>query len=153
MRWIVKSKKDTPLNQIMQFIDEWGFDTPLVITVDEYNEKRSKSQNGLCHLWYRVIAHWLKANDFHYIDANTGKKIYNTEKHVKETLKKEILGVQTLVDRFGDVKEFTIDTSDLSKAETHHFMNRIYEKFYTVGLILPVPEDSVYQKLEDKQNA
>jgi hypothetical protein len=32
------------------------------------------------------------------------------------------------------------------------YMNKLYQRCLDIGLILPIPEDSEYQKLLDKQN-
>ena len=164
MHWKLTSNQQLPLNQLMKAINEWDFNVPLVIKLEKYSEKRSLSQNALCHLWYRIITQWLEARNIYYAeyydyededaDPNYVPETYPyDEDTVKEMLKKEILGVRRIVCSDGSISEFIKSTSKLSKGEMHHFMNRIYEKFYNVGLILPVPEDSVYQKLEDKQNA
>lgn len=164
MHWKLTSNQQLPLNQLMRAINEWDFTVPLVIKLEKYSEKRSKAQNDLCHKWYRIIAQWLTARGIYYTeyydykaedaDPNYIPKTYPYDEDVvKEVLKAEILGVKKIVDTNGNVREVSKNTSKISVGETQYYMNRIYQKFFNLGLILPVPDDSQYQKLEDKQNA
>lgn len=152
MRWIVKRKQDAPLNQIMRFIDEWGFDAPLVIKAEVHNEKRSLSQNALSHVWYKAICDYVNAKGYRLINVDTGEEIPYTPDDVKQEMKRQILGVKRL--RHKDrIIEKVQSTSKLTTGEMHDYMNKLYHKCLNLGLILPIPEGSQYQKLEDKQNA
>lgn len=152
MRWIVKRKQDAPLNQIMKFIDEWGFDTPLVIKAEVHNEKRSLSQNALSHVWYKAICDHVNSKGYALIDVDTGEAVPYTPDDVKQEMKRQILGVKKL--RHKDrIIEKVPSTSKLTAGEMHDYMNKLYHRCLNLGLILPIPEESQYQKLEDKQNA
>lgn len=152
MRWIVKNKNDAPLNQIMRFIDEWGFDAPLVIKAEVYNEKRTLSQNALSHVWYKVICEHVNSKGYSLINVDTGEAIPFTPDDVKEEMKRQILGVKKFKHR-DRIIEKVPSTSKLKTGEMHDYMNKLYHRCLGLGLILPIPEDSQYQKLEDKQNA
>jgi hypothetical protein len=143
--------------------EEWD-DFPAIIELKPMGEDRSLSQNALCHKWYRIIAQNLNARGVRYTeyydyeaeDANpdyTPETRDYDEELVKEVLKFEVLGTIKIKRSNGKIIEVSKSTSNLSKGETQFYMNRVYEKAYNLGIILPIPEDSQYQKLEDKQNA
>jgi hypothetical protein len=152
MHWKLTSNKQLPLNQLMKAINEWDFTVPLVIKLEKYNEKRSLSQNALSHVWYKVICDYVTRKGYALIDEDTGEQIPFTPDDIKQEVKKQILGVQRLNDR-GRIIEKVRSTSKLSTGEMYDYMNKLYHRCLSIGLILPIPEDSQYQKLEDKQNA
>ena len=130
--------------------DEWD-DFPAIIELKAMGDKRSQSQNALSHVWYKVICDHVSAKGYGFIDVDSGEKIPFTPEDIKDQMKKQILGVQKL--RYKDeIIEKVPNTSKLSKGDMCDYMNKLYQRCLDIGLILPIPEDSEYQKLLDKQN-
>lgn len=130
--------------------EEWN-EFPAIIEIKPMEEKRSQSQNALSHVWYKVICDHVTSKGYGFIDVDTGEKINFTPDDIKDQMKRQILGVKKL-----KYKDETIEkvpkTSKLSKGEMVDYMNKLYQRCLDIGLILPIPEDSEYRKLLDKQN-
>ena len=130
--------------------EEWG-DFPAIIELKAMGDKRTKSQNDLSHVWYKVICDDVTSKGYGFIDVDSGEKIPFTPEDIKLQMKKQILGVKKLEYK-GEITEKVPKTSKLSKGEMVDYMNKLYQRCLDIGLILPIPEDSEYRKLLDKQN-
>lgn len=130
--------------------EEWH-DFPALIEIRHIEEKRTRSQNNLAEVWYKVVCDHVTAKGYGFIDVDTGEKIPFTPEDIKLQMKKQILGVKKLKYK-GEIIEKVPKTSKLSKGEMVDYMNKLYQRCLDIGLILPIPEDSEYRKLLDKQN-
>ena len=130
--------------------DEWD-DFPAIIELKPMGENRSLSQNALSHVWYKAICNHINSKGYGFVDVDTGEKIPFTSDDIKLEMKKQILGARRLEYK-GKITEKVPSTSKLSKAEMVDYMNKLYQRCLDIGLILPIPDDSEYQKLLDKQN-
>lgn len=130
--------------------EDWD-DFPAIIELKPMGDKRSQSQNALSHVWYKVICDHVSAKGYGFTDMDSGEKIPFTPDDIKLEMKKQILGVRRLEHK-GKITEKVPKTSKLSKGDMCDYMNKLYQRCLDIGLILPIPEDSEYQKLLDKQN-
>jgi hypothetical protein len=130
--------------------EEWN-DFPAIIELKKMEDKRSLCQNSLAEVWYKVICNDVISKGYHFTDPDTGEKIPFTPEDIKYQMKKQILGSQRL-EYNGEIIEKVPETSKLSKGAMVDYMNKLYHRCLDIGLILPIPEDSEYQKLLDKQN-
>ena len=130
--------------------EEWD-DFPAIIELKPMGENRSLSQNALSHVWYKAICSHINSKGYVFVDVDTGEKIPFTSDDIKLEMKKQILGVRRLEYK-GKITEKVPSTSKLSKGAMVDYMNKLYQRCLDIGLILPIPDDSEYQKLLDKQN-
>lgn len=130
--------------------EDWN-EYPALIEIKPMEEKRTQSQNALSHVWYKVICDHVSAKGYGFIDVDTGEKIPFTPDDIKLQMKKQILGFKKLKYK-DEIIEKVPKTSKLTKGEMVDYMNKLYQRCLDIGLILPIPEDSEYRKLLDKQN-
>ena len=105
----------------------------------------------MAEVWYKAICSYVISKGYTCFDEDTGEEIPLEPEDIKLRMKKEILGYKRVRIK-GEVTEKVPKTSKLPKGEMYDYMNKLYHKWFDLGLILPVPEDSDYRKLQDKQN-
>lgn len=117
------------------------------VDIRPWRDTRSLPQNSLFHQWCAVISQELQRR---------GGKEYTPE-YVKEALKASFLGSEVVERKnvlTGEMvtTEEIRHTSDLDKGEMHFFMERVWHWCLNVlGVILPTPDGSEYQKLQSEQ--
>lgn len=118
------------------------------VTVKEWREKRSLSQNALMHQWFSKLSDYL---------ISKGRKDCSPA-WVKDAMKHTFLGyemqqkVNVLTGEAMTVSELK-RTSKLDVGDMTHFMNKVYKWSMDIGLLLPIPEDSEYAQLMKKQES
>lgn len=116
------------------------------VTVKEWREKRSISQNNLVHKWFGHIS------DYLILKGREGC----SEGWVKDAMKHTFLGyemktkVNVLTGEKTTVSELK-HTSELDVGDMTHFMNKVYKWAMDIGCLLPIPEDSEYAQLMRRQ--
>ena len=117
------------------------------IKIVGWRDARSKSQNALFHKWCNELSIYL---------IKSGRKT-NDFKFCKRLLKSTFLGYEHIEYTNALTGEVTIKeelrhTSELDVGEMHQFMNECYHWCFSIGLVLPIPDDCIYRDLMDKQN-
>lgn len=118
---------------------------------------RSLSQNALYWVWIPTIRDYLNKTKPQMTDEN-GNTYYPddyTEDETHVIVKKLFLGVEPAIMK-GDevfVSEQVRSTKKLSKGEMFDFMQKIHHWMVSRDVYLPLPEDSVYMELMNKQVA
>lgn len=117
------------------------------LTVKEWKESRSLSQNALQHVIYQDIAKYLIKN---------GRTDCNKD-WVKLMLKNKYLGweVKTITDVVtGEVcqREFLKETKKLDTGEAYHYTTQIIEWAESIGCRINIPEKCEYRTLTEQQN-
>ena len=108
------------------------------ISIKEWREKRSISQNSLYWLWMGELEKTADVMGVKYKSdawAEVFKDAYCPSKSIETP--------------FG-IKE-TKSTTKLDTGEMHYYLNQIHAYCMQYGWVLPVPEDSEYNKLINEQ--
>lgn len=116
------------------------------VSVKEWRESRSLSQNGLQHMIYGDISKYLIKN---------GRGEWTPE-YVKMNLKSKFLGweVARVVDVVtGEIaeKEVLRSTKDLDTGEAYHYTTQIIDWADSINCPIRVPQDCEYNKLTERQ--
>ncbi|MDP8184381.1 hypothetical protein [Phocoenobacter skyensis] len=116
------------------------------ITIREWREKRSISQNSLSHMWYKEMS-----------DVFIKKNPKYTPEKVKDMMKNTFLGWEEKEYINAITKEITIKselrhTSDLDVGEMKFYLDQVYDWALDLGISLTIPENSEYMELQRKQN-
>jgi hypothetical protein len=120
---------------------------PFRLSVKEWRESRSISQNNLFHKWVGELSKYLIA----------GGRKDSSPKFCKELFKHTFLGYEQVERVNAKTGERAVisslkNTSDCDTGEMTHFMNKCYEWCVSIGLLLTIPEDSEFYKLMEYQN-
>lgn len=131
---------ESALPFLMKRIQEWDYTVPLCIKLEKYDDGRSLSQNALFHVWCSELS------------KEFIKKVPTaTKENMKLMLKQRFLGTydvkvgKTVIE--GQVKS----SSKLTKGEMVHFMDNVYHWARDNGVLLKVPHDSEYARLQNQQ--
>jgi hypothetical protein len=122
-------------NSIGLFIAElWKLDLTKTyrVTIVQWRENRSNSQNSLYWKWMAELAKQARVNGQEFF-----KKYYCPDKLIDMPL-----GEASLVK----------STTELDTGEMHHYLNKIQAWCMSEGYALTIPENSEYQQLLDKQD-
>lgn len=116
------------------------------VTIKEYKESRSLSQNALFHKWVNELSAYL---------IKGGRKDSSPE-FCKDLLKHTFLGYEQLERVNAKTGErVTVSqlkrTSSLDLGEMTFFMNKCYAWCVDIGLLLTIPHDSEYARLMEQQ--
>ena len=138
----INNQKDgeSALPFLMKRIQEWDYTVPLCIKLEKYDDGRSLSQNALFHVWCADLS-----------KAFIKKVPTATKDNMKLMLKQRFLGTydvkvgKTFIE--GQVKS----SSKLNKGEMVHFMDNVYHWARDNGVLLKVPHDSEYARLQNQQ--
>lgn len=119
----------------------------LRLSLAEWKEKRSLSQNALQHVIYGDVSKYLISH---------GRTDWTPEK-VKESLKNKYLGWESreFVDvETGEVKtrEVLRSTAKLDKGESCHYTTQIIEWAASIGFEVRIPAKCEYRDLMERQN-
>ena len=133
---------ESALPFLMKRIQEWDFTVPLCIKLEKYDDGRSLSQNALFHVWCADLS-----------KAFIEKIPTATKENMKLMLKQRFLGTydvkvgKTVIE--GQVKS----SSKLTKGEMVYFMDNVYYWARDNGVLLKVPHDSEYARLQNQQES
>ena len=138
----INNQKDgeSALPFLMKRIQEWDYTVPLCIKLEKYDDGRSLSQNALFHVRCADLS-----------KAFIKKVPTATKENMKLMLKQRFLGTydvkvgKTFIE--GQVKS----SSKLNKGEMVHFMDNVYHWARDNGVLLKVPHDSEYARLQNQQ--
>ena len=138
----INNQKDgeSALPFLMKRIQEWDYTVPLCIKLEKYDDGRSLSQNALFHVWCADLS-----------KAFIEKIPTATKENMKLMLKQRFLGTydvkvgKTVIE--GQVKS----SSKLAKGEMVYFMDNVYHWARDNGVLLKVPHDSEYARLQNQQ--
>lgn len=113
------------------------------LSVKEWRNKRSLTSNALAHKWFSEISAYL---------ISKGRKDCSPE-WVKDAMKHTFLGYEQVhcVDVVSGERhqiEALRHTSGLDAGDMHLFMNLVYAWCVDIGLLLTIPEDSEYRKIQ-----
>jgi hypothetical protein len=131
---------ESALPFLMKRIQEWDYTVPLCIKLEKYDDGRSLSQNALFHVWCADLS-----------KAFIEKIPTATKENMKLMLKQRFLGTydvkvgKTVIE--GQVKS----SSKLTKGEMVYFMDNVYHWARDNGVLLKVPHDSEYARLQNQQ--
>lgn len=115
-------------------------DTDLTVEVRQYKKTRSLNQNALYWIWLKKISESLIPHD-----GKCDPDIWH------EYFKLQFCPVKVVrIPQGNPINKRS--TSILDKGEMQYYMNLIYQWSVNSGLLLPVPENSEYMRLESKQN-
>lgn len=137
-------------------IEKWDFTKPVRIETKPYNEKQTRSQRALMHIWFRDIAKHFEKSGFMYdVNSQNDKPAeYKplSEDDVKLMLKKLYLGTEDIVRG-----KFTLEgqlrrTSNLDIGEQTVFLDEIYYWGHEKGIDLKIPAESDYMKYKGMNN-
>jgi hypothetical protein len=139
--WVIRDKKDAPrvVGDLLNWVDEWDFNHPLVIKQGKYTNPRSLSQNALVHTWFSVMA------------KHFSKKVEVDAEQMKLLMKNKFLGTEDVVVGSTVIEGQLKRTSKLTKGEMTYFMDLVYEWAVDHGVNLPIPADSEYMKTMHSQ--
>jgi len=117
------------------------------VSIKEWRESRSLSQNALFHVWVGKLSEYLISKGRCKAD----------KKFSKDLLKHTFLGYEDseMVNALtGEISIASLlkKTSDLDVGEMTHFMDKCYSWCLGIGLMLPIPENSEYNQLINQQN-
>ena len=133
------------LPSILKRIEGWDFTAPLVVKVQKYENPRSTSQNALSHVWYKEIAVKM-AKKGHKVEYGKPEDVW------KLFLKQRFLGVESYsIGEKVNIAEQIKSTSKLTKGEMLHFLDKVYHWAEKQKILLPIPADSEYAELLNKQ--
>lgn len=139
--WLIKSKDQIleRLQYFKQFLeDEWNWEHPVVWEPKRYQNKRTRDQNSLVHLWFRELA-----NHF----AARGADI--DEERMKELMVYQFLGTSDIQINRTTIPGQLRKTSDLDKGEMQEFMDKVLAWGLDHGVKMTVPGDSEYMRLKE----
>lgn len=131
---------------IIKRLESWDYkDHPAVVRLEKYVNPASRSQENLFHAWVRILADkWCAAE---------GKKATKDEfEFTKIFLKNKFLGVANFSFNSTSFKNQVKSITKLNKGEMCFFMDQIKEMAAEKGIYLPVPDDSEYFALKQKQD-
>ncbi len=136
-------------DDLIRYLSDFEFEKPVEINIKPFKGKRSLNQNALFHKWCEVLSKYL---------ISRGRYDWDFEK-TKYNLKGTFLGWDEIeqVDMRTGERRVTYEpkhTSDQSVEDMFFFMEKVY--FWVLnelGLALPIPDDSEFKSLQDKQNA
>lgn len=138
----INNQKDgeSALPFLMKRIQEWDYTVPLCIKLEKYDDGRSLSQNALFHKWCDDLS-----------KAFIKKIPTATKDNIKLMLKQRFLGTydvqvgNTFIE--GQIKS----TAKLTKGEMVHFMDNVYHWARDHDILLKVPHESEYARLQNQQ--
>ena len=117
------------------------------VTIKEWRENRSLSQNALQHVIYETVSKYLISKG----------RVEWTEEKVKQSLKSKFLGWEQT--EFVDVvtgeitvKETLMETSKLDVGEAFHYTTQIIEWSESIGCEIKIPAKCEYRELMEMQN-
>lgn len=133
------------ITEITKLIQQTGKDYR--VTIKEWKESRSLSQNNFQHVIYQDISKYLIANG--RIDCD--------KDWVKLMLKNKFLGwdVTNITDIVtGEVtqKETIKETKKLDTGEAYHYTTQIIEWAESIGCRIKIPAKCEYRDLMERQN-
>lgn len=114
---------------------------------------RTLSQNSLYWLWMSQLADHFNGTTVTYYDEELGKEMTEivncTKDDFHDRMRKQFLGTKQ-TKRVGTmlIPGQLKSTSDLSKGEMFHYMERIDMYWARFGVLLVTPDDSVYAQLK-----
>jgi len=113
------------------------------VSVKEWRDSRSVSQNALQHKWYKEISEFM---------ISKGREF--SAEAAKDSMKHTFLGYtqKVMVDvTTGERTEISElrGTKALDKGEAKYYMDLIYSFWIDKGLFLTIPENSIYKGLGD----
>lgn len=118
----------------------------LRITVKEWRERRSLSQNALQHVIYKTVSEYL---------VDRGRDW--SEERVKKALKYKFLG--EYIEEITDVETGEIierrelrSTAKLDRGEAYHYTTQIIEWAESIGCEIKIPAKCEYRELMEQQN-
>ena len=119
-----------------------GSDKSWRVTIVEWREKRSLSQNNLLWMWLAEID---KQNPLTLVNSSyTGAELWH------EVMKKYYCPPSIISN--GDTEMEVVSTKMLDKGQMHHYLTQIEHWAMNRGFKLTIPIDSEYMKLLDEQN-
>lgn len=137
-----KRESEDRLPFLLKRIEAWDYSAPLVVKLEPYKDPRSLSQNALFHVWCAELS-----------KAFIKKVPTATKENMKMMMKQRFLGTydiqvgKTVIE--GQVKS----SSKLTKGEMVHFMDNVYHWARDNGVLLKVPHDSEYARLQNQQES
>ena len=139
--WVIRDRQDAPrvIGDLLNWVEQWDFNYPLVIKPGKYTNPRSLSQNALVHTWFSVMA------------KHFSQKVRVDAEQMKLLMKNKFLGTEDVVVGSTVIEGQLKQTSKLTKGEMNYFMNQIHEWAADHGVNLPIPADSEYMKLMEAQ--
>jgi len=131
---------------IIKRLEQWDYsDHPAALRIERYVDPATRSQENLFHAWVRILANkWCAPKD----------KKATTEQFefTKIFLKNKFLGVASFSFNETSFTDQVKSITKLSKGEMCYFMDQIKEMAGSKGIHLPVPDDSEYFALKQKQD-
>ena len=127
------------IGSLLGWLDEWDFESPLVIKPSKYTNPRSLSQNALLHTWFNAMA------------KHFSQKVEVDADQMKLLMKSKFLGTEDVIVGKTVIEGQLKQTSKLTKGEMNYFMDRVHEWAADHGVNLPIPADSEYMKLMEAQ--
>jgi len=117
------------------------------VSVKEWREKRSLSQNSFQHVIYAELSKCLIGRN--YPEWN--------EKKVKENLKNKFLGwidkeFTDIVTGEVTIKSELVSTSGLDVGDAYHYTTQIIEWSESIGCHIKIPAKCEYRDLQEKQD-
>lgn len=116
----------------------WAFESaPAEITVRQYQDKRTRSQNNLYWRWLGVLAQELSSS----AAAHSKDDMHDLMRH-------KFLGYEDV--QIGDelVSRLT-STTQLQKQEMSEYMQKVEAWATDMGVLLPIPADNEYAKYRE----
>ena len=134
---------------VLQFISKMVTESGKTyrVSIKEWRDSRSLSQNALSHKWYGELSVYL---------INKGRKDSNPE-FCKDLMKHTFLGyeVRVMTDAITGVKTEVSQlkhTSGLDTGEMYHFMCLVDNWAVSIGCMLTVPDGSQYAALKANEH-
>ena len=148
-KWIIKSQDDVGRvlgNMIGTVIDNWT-EGPYQVVVEPYVYARTIPQNNLYWKWMGVVVDWMRSRGSDVAnDEDTAKR------HASAFFQERFLGTETPKVGKWECDPQLISTKSLSTGDMFSYMEKVHAWCMNAGLTLPVPEESQYKKLRDKND-
>lgn len=149
--FVIKSKEDIPT--LIHHLYSLPADIPLSVDVKEYKVKRTIDQNALMHKWFDEISEWRIEEGWEppqVPKVGTTGKFYKPSELMKEFFKNKFLPTVEIDIAPGHSITRKVSTTDLDTGECSHFMQQIESYCAERGIILTIPENSQYYKIQKK---
>lgn len=148
-KWIIKSQDDVGRvlgNMIGTVTDNW-LEGPYQVTVEPYIYARTIPQNDLYWLWMGVVVKWLRSRG-----DKVAKDDKTAKRHASAFFQERFLGTETPEIGRWECQAQLISTKSLGVGEMQNYMEKVNAWCMNAGVTLPVPEESQYKKLRDKND-
>lgn len=146
-KWIIKAQSD--ISKVLSNAgDALAFnwtEGPYQVVIEPYVYARTISQNNLYWKWMECVVGWMRKQGYDIANDNDTAK-----RHASLFFQKRFLGAEEVKVGRWECEAQVMSTKSLNTAEMFDYMEKVHAWCINAGFTLPVPEDSQFKKLRDK---